>query len=202
MTAGAVLTAAAALAGGYAVGSVSPAALIARARGIDLRSAGSGNPGATNAGRVMGRSVGYLVGGLDVLKGALPTVVALWFWGTVPALLAGLGAVLGHVTSPWLKGRGGKGVATSFGAVLGVAPVWGLIAVGVFLVVFALSRWVALSSMAASVTLVVLAVLGVVRGSDPDAVAYLLWAVAMATVVIGRHRSNVVTRWRERHQTG
>jgi len=132
---------------GYAVGAVSPAALIAKARGIDLRTAGSGNPGATNAGRVMGRKVGYLVGGLDVLKGLLPALVVRPGLGLAAAMVAGVAAVLGHCTSPWLHGRGGKGVATSFGAILGVAPVWALGALLGFLVVLGATRWVALASI-------------------------------------------------------
>ncbi len=198
MTSAQVLQGAAALLVGYAVGSVSPSALIARARGIDLRSAGSGNPGATNAGRVMGRSVGYLVGLIDVLKGFVPTVLALWLFGTVPALLAGLGAVLGHVSSPWLRGHGGKGVATSFGAVLGVAPVWALIAIAVFLVVFAVTRWVALASIGAAMSLVVTAVAVAVWGEHPYPGAFVGWAVVLAAIVISRHRSNVLARWRAR----
>ena len=183
---------------GYASGAVSPAALIARARGIDLRGSGSGNPGATNAGRVMGRKVGYLVGLLDVLKGLLPVLIARPWLGAGAALVAGIAAVLGHCTSPWLHGRGGKGVATSFGAILGVAPLWALGAFGAFLVVLALTRWVALASAASAVALVGIAVVVTSVGSDPREGQRLAWALVLGGIVLYRHRGNFIGRWRAR----
>ena len=108
---------------GYAIGSVNPAAIIARMRGIDLHSVGSGNPGATNAGRVLGKRTGVIVAILDILKGLVP-VLLFSRLGVAAAEVAGFMAVVGHITSPFLKGRGGKGVATTLGAVLGVCPRW------------------------------------------------------------------------------
>ena len=107
---------------GYAVGAVNPAAITARVFGIDLRATGSGNPGATNVTRALGPRWGVLVGFLDILKGFLPAVVFGMFVGQTAGEIAGLAAVLGHITSPYLKGRGGKGVATTLGAILGVQP--------------------------------------------------------------------------------
>ena len=106
---------------GFFVGAVSPATIIAKARHVDLRQ-GSGNPGATNAGRVLGVRWGVAVGLLDVLKGLVPTLLALWLGDRLTAYAVGLACVLGHVLSPFLRGRGGKGVATSMGAVLAVFP--------------------------------------------------------------------------------
>ena len=106
----------------FLVGGVNPATLVARMLGIDLRTAGSGNPGAANAGRVLGRKWGALVLALDVLKAYLPTLVVLRTMGMVPALVAGLAVVLGHVFSPFLGGKGGKGVAAALGAMLAIAP--------------------------------------------------------------------------------
>ena len=97
---------------GYALGSLSPAAGAARLRGADLRGSGSGNPGATNAARTMGVKVGVIVGALDVAKGYAP----VWYfdrYGNPCGQVAGLAAVLGHVTSPLLKGRGGKRVPSA-----------------------------------------------------------------------------------------
>jgi len=172
---------------GYIVGSVSPAAILARMRGVDLRGSGSGNPGATNAGRVMGVRVGLLVGLLDVLKGFVPAY-AFSFVDHELGLVAGVAAVLGHVTSPFLKGRGGRGVATSLGAVLAVEPLWALVSVLVFGVTVGLTRWVALGSMLAAVALVVCAL---VSGAPlPD----LLFVGALATIVELRHVPNVLRR--------
>ncbi|MBD3785240.1 MAG: glycerol-3-phosphate acyltransferase, partial [Micrococcales bacterium] len=116
----------------FLIGAVNPATLVARALGVDLRGAGSGNPGATNAGRVLGRKWGVLVLVLDVAKAYLPTLLALWRFGLWAALVAGLAVVLGHVFSPFLRGHGGKGVACALGAILAVAPLVALVALVVF----------------------------------------------------------------------
>lgn len=165
---------------GYLVGAISPATLIARHRGIDLRDVGSGNPGATNAGRALGRRTGVAVAVLDVLKGLLPAA------GFAAAdhragLVAGIAAVLGHVTSPFLRGRGGKGVATALGAVLGIHPVWAVVVLVVWAAALAASRWIALASVLAATTVAVVAVL-----LNDD----ILWAVVIALVVIARHQAN------------
>jgi glycerol-3-phosphate acyltransferase PlsY len=174
---------------GYLLGAMSPAALIARARGIDLAE-GSGNPGATNVGRLLGLRWGVLVGVLDVLKGFGPALLFFWFFGDAAGEVGGAAAVIGHVSSPFLRGRGGRGVATAFGAVLGVAPLWALGLVVVFAAVSALSRWVGLASMAAGVALVVT---GLVTDTDADK---RIWAVFLAVVILVRHRTNVIARWR------
>lgn len=198
-----VLWAVAAIVVAFVVGAVNPATIVARVLGRDLTASGSGNPGATNAGRVLGARWGVVVGVLDVLKGLLPTYLALRWGGVHLAYLVGLAAVLGHVFSPFLKGRGGKGVATALGAVLGVQPVFGLIMVVVFGVVLGLGRWVAGASLSAAV---VLGLLGVLAG--PGLVDVLevpvggwwttAWAVLLAGIVLGRHRANVVGWWRAR----
>lgn len=175
----AVLAVAAAL--GYVVGSLSPAMLVARRRGVDLRAVGSGNPGATNAGRALGRSVGVAVAVADVVKALLPTVL----FGLLDhraGLAAGLAAVLGHISSPLLRGRGGKGVAAAAGAVLGAHPWWGLVVLATWLLVVAASRWVALASVTAA-----LAVPAVSLAVGQDRV----WAAVLAAVVVLRHRRNL-----------
>jgi glycerol-3-phosphate acyltransferase PlsY len=185
----AVLLAAAVV--GYLVGALSPATLVARRRGVDLRRIGSGNPGAANVGRALGPRVGVVVALLDVLKGALPATV---FGGVEhPAgLLAGFAAVVGHVTSPLLRGRGGKGVATAAGAIVGSHPLWAPLVLLAWLAVLAASRWIALASMSAAVGVLLLAV---VLGEDR------LWAAGLATVVVVRHWPNV-QHWRAaRHGT-
>lgn len=176
-----------ALLAGYAVGSASPAALVARARGVDLRATGSGNLGATNAGRALGRKVGVAVALLDVAKGAAPAAL----FGLVDheaGLVAGAAAVAGHITSPWLRGRGGKGAATAGGAILGSHPLWAVVVIGVWVVVASASRWVALASICAALALPAVALVA------DRAPADVTWALAIAVVVVVRHRGNVA-RW-------
>lgn len=151
----------------FALGSVPFGMLIARARGVDLRQVGSGNVGATNVGRALGPRWFAIVFALDLCKGLLPTLASGWAAGTLGTLTVEPGdawpwlgtmaaAVLGHMYSPFLGFRGGKGVATGLGATLGVFPaltIPALFAAGVFAVVFALWRYVSAASIAAALSL-------------------------------------------------
>lgn len=181
----------------FLVGSLNPATAIARLLGKDLASSGSGNPGATNAGRVLGRKWGVLVGVLDVLKGLLPVLLAGQWFGAHLAYAVGLAAVLGHIWSPYLHGRGGKGVATTLGAMLGVHPWVALVVLGVFGVGLAMTRWVAAGSIFGALALLVTAGL-VLSGRAPGDVWTGLWLVALGVIVLARHRSNIVGWWRQR----
>jgi acyl phosphate:glycerol-3-phosphate acyltransferase len=197
VTGGQVLLWAAAIAVAFLVGSVNPATLIARVRGTDLSVSGSGNPGATNAGRVLGRKWGMLVGVLDVLKGLVPTVIAAQWVGPHLAYAVGLAAVLGHIFSPFLHGRGGKGVATTLGAILGVHPAIAAVVLVVFVVGFVLTRWVAAGSILGAVAMLGIAAL-VWTGHWPGDVWTGVWLSALALVVLARHKNNVVGWWRQR----
>ena len=180
---------------GYLLGAVSPATLWARARGADLRASGSGNPGATNVGRVLGRKAGIAVGVLDVLKGFAPALAFSLLASHEAGLVAGFAAMLGHVSSPFLRGHGGKGVATAAGAILGSHPAWAPFVLLAWLVVVALTRWVALASVAAALLLPVIAL---VSGSGGPDVA---WAGAIAFVVLLRHRVNFARWWTTRRSS-
>ena len=173
----------------YLVGTVSPATLLARQRGVDLATIGSGNPGATNAARALGPRFGIAVGLADMLKGALPAA-AFGLADGRAGLAAGFAAVLGHVSSPFLRGRGGKGVATSAGAVLGSQPLLAPVVLGVWVVVVLVSRWVALASMAAALALPLSAYVLGRRGT------VLVWAVALGTTIVVRHERNVRAKLR------
>lgn len=177
---------------GYLVGSVNPAAILARARGVDLRGSGSGNPGATNTARVLGPRAGLLVGALDVAKGFVPAYVFGRWGGPGAAEVAGVAAVLGHVTSPFLRGHGGKGVATALGAILGVQPWWAVPVLLVFGAVVLLTHRVGLGAVAGAVTLLPVALIS--HGSGAD----VAFAAALTLLVVVRHRSNLTAAWRER----
>jgi glycerol-3-phosphate acyltransferase PlsY len=187
----------------YILGSTPVGFLVARARGIDIRSRGSGNVGATNVGRVLGRKWGYFCFLLDLLKGLLPVLAIGWLVrnGSVPGpieqcvwLAAGLGAILGHVFSFYLRFKGGKGVATSLGVVLGIWPyfTWaGLTAFALWIVVVLATRYVSLASLAAAtafVPLVVLYNLEIWRRLWP----LLIFASLMVLLIFLRHRSNIL----------
>ncbi len=174
----------AAAAASYGLGSLSPAAAAARLRGVDIRGSGSGNPGATNATRAMGIKVGVVVGALDVGKG-YASVAYFRRFGQPAGEVAGLCAVLGHVTSPLLRGRGGKGVATSLGAVLAIEPVWALPVLAGFGVAAGLTQQVGIGSVAGSLTLVPTSLV-VWRGW-----AGLGFAAGMSALVVYRHRRNL-----------
>ncbi len=186
----------------FLVGAINPASIFARVLGKDI-STGSGNPGATNAGRVLGRWWGVLVGILDVIKGAAPALATLLLLGRSPAYLVSVAVVLGHVYSPFLKGRGGKGVAATLGAMLAVHPWYAVALAAVFALVFVVSRWVALGSLvAAGLTIVggVLAMLDLLPGGFGAATA--LWAWALGVIVIVRHFGNIAGKWRELRASG
>jgi glycerol-3-phosphate acyltransferase PlsY len=182
----------------FLIGSVNPASVLARAYGKDLRASGSGNPGATNAGRVLGVRWGVVVGVLDVLKALLPTVLLLRVGGLWPALAGGLAVVLGHMFSPFLHGHGGKGVAAAFGAILAVAPWAGLGAVVVFGGFVAVVRTVGRASV---LTCLVLLAVGVAGGLG---LVGLLdqrtgwWLAVLSAVVISRHHRNIRFWWAAR----
>ena len=149
--------------GAYLLGSIPFGFLVAKARGVDIRNAGSGNIGATNALRVLGKPAGIAVLLLDALKGYaavawLTVLVLKGTNGTEPAagilpVIAGVGAVLGHNYTCWLKFKGGKGIATTAGVYLALAPWALLIALVVFLLAVAVTRYVSVGSIAAAIAL-------------------------------------------------
>jgi glycerol-3-phosphate acyltransferase PlsY len=171
---------------GYLLGSLPFSYWVARRRGVDVRLAGSGNVGATNVMRTAGKSAGVLAFFLDMLKGATASFIGAWFdhTGTLAALAA-LAAVLGHVFPVWLRFRGGKGVATGFGALATLTPMATFIALVVFGLVLVASRYVSLASITAAVTLAAAAPF---FGAPP--LVSLATAVAVALIVV-RHHTNI-----------
>jgi len=177
---------------GYLLGSVNPATVIARVRDVDLRATGSGNPGATNAARAMGTRTGVVVGLLDVAKGFLPAVFFTVYCGHTVGDVAGFAAVLGHITSPWLRGRGGKGVATTFGVLLGTHPLWLAGVLPVFLLGLLGFRRVGLASVMAALALIFTALL------FADGVANTAFGVGLGVLVLIRHWRNIMAFVRRR----
>jgi glycerol-3-phosphate acyltransferase PlsY len=179
--------AALALVGAYLSGSVPYGLVIARARGVDVTKVGSGNIGATNVARALGKRTGVLVLVLDALKGLGPALAARLLWPEAPlvAALTGLCAIVGHVFPIWLRLRGGKGVATGLGVFLALTPLPTLIAAGFFTAVYAVKRIVSLGSMTAS-TILPLAMLAL---GEPR--PYVALGGAAWLLVLVRHRGNI-----------
>lgn len=180
----------------YLIGSVPTALWVSRSFfDIDIRDYGSGNSGATNTYRVLGSKWGTVVMLVDMIKGfiavklafLLPFYVADEFARTNFQIGLGLCAVLGHIYPVWAQFRGGKGVATLFGLVLGVSPWTALCCIGVFLLVLFLTRFVSLSSILASMAfpIFILVIFNV------DNHAYRIFAVAVALLVILTHQKNI-----------
>lgn len=177
----------------YAIGGINPATIIGRRRGVDVTSVGSGNPGATNIGRAIGRKWGIVVGLLDVVKGFLPTFLVLHTLGIWVALAAGIACVLGHIYSPYLGGRGGKGVATSLGAILAVLPWVALAALLVFALCVPWVRRLGNASVVATTFLLAAGVWLVVRADVAYEWGEAVWLIVVALVVLARHRSNIAS---------
>lgn len=170
----------------YVLGSVPFGVLVARLHGIDLMAVGSGNTGATNVTRALGWKLGLVVFVLDVAKGAVPPIVAFaLFQNEAVAILMGVAAVLGHTFSPFLKFRGGKGVATSLGVLFGSAPIVGAAVFGVFLVLFALTRIVSLSSLSATACVIIVGFL-----THQGWVFFAVFGPLVLYVFV-RHRDNI-----------
>lgn len=217
----------------FLMGSIPFGFLIARAQGLDLREHGSGNIGATNLGRVLGKRYFYICFFLDMSKGLTPTLLAgssaiglgtlgrmdivasdAWVW-----LAVMFAAPLGHIFCPWLGFKGGKGVATAMGALIGIMPAMTIPAAGafvVFMVVLTLWRMVGMASVAAAATLPLWTWYAFRQfetqkerriGSQPQFIdlpasdlnqmvpnygtPFLIVAVALAAIVIYKHKSNI-----------
>jgi acyl phosphate:glycerol-3-phosphate acyltransferase len=194
-----MVTLAVLLVGSYLLGSIPFGYLAGRLVGIDIRKAGSGNVGATNVVRVLGKVYGYPVFALDFLKGFGAVKIAMliapgrppeWNSPEMFGILAAMSGVLGHLYPPWLEFKGGKGVATSAGALLALAPVATLIGVAIWILVFCLTGYVSLASITAAVVLpIVILLVSWQHRNNGKPLVYS--SVCVAAVVIWRHRSNL-----------
>jgi acyl phosphate:glycerol-3-phosphate acyltransferase len=197
---------------GLVSGSIPFGLLLARSRGLDIRTLGSGNIGATNVARVLGPRLGLLCFALDTLKGFIPTFAVglanglvhastlarpidteqAWLWLAVVAA-----CVLGHMFSPFVRFRGGKGVATGFGAMLGLWPYLALPALGAFavwIIVAAFWRYVSLASCLAALSLPLWLFVGSRISGDPALsrlTPFYIFTSVMGPLVVYRHRANI-----------
>jgi acyl phosphate:glycerol-3-phosphate acyltransferase len=192
----------------YLLGAIPFGLLVGFAKGIDVRTAGSGNIGATNVARLLGKRYFFLVFFLDFMKSFAPMVVASVIvsriseaqrdWRVYALWLAvGFAAVIGHMFSVFLRFRGGKGVATSAGVMLGLIPYYtypGLAGVVVFFLAFALTRYISVGSMAGAASFPILYyVIGRMKDwpVTGEQLPLLLLAILMALLILYKHRGNI-----------
>jgi acyl phosphate:glycerol-3-phosphate acyltransferase len=181
----------------YFLGSIPSGYLVARSRGIDIRGRGSSNIGAANVARVMGKKWGYLVGFCDFLKGFLAVKLGFLiaahfhFSSVLGGVIATIACILGHNYTVWLGFKGGKGIATSGGAVLALLPPLVFVAGAlVWVAVFLISRYTSLASIIAAVILPI-AVLLMVSKTVTDFWLLVVSTILMAALAIWRHRVNI-----------
>jgi len=183
---------------GYGIGSISSGYLVGKIyRNVDLRTVGSGSTGATNTFRTLGRGAGLLVAVFDILKGAVAVLFAQFLFTIdsdgrhVAEALAAVGAVAGHCWPPMLQGRGGRGVATGFGALLFVAtPAWAS-AVAFFMIALAVTRMVSVGSLASVIGALVGYLLFTATGWLSFNWATLAFIVIGGCVIYVRHLPNI-----------
>jgi acyl phosphate:glycerol-3-phosphate acyltransferase len=183
---------------GYLFGSFPAGYFAGRLAGVDVRREGSGNIGATNVLRILGKKWGYPVFAIDAFKGFAAVRVALMLVNCWPdakpyaeyiAILTAVTCVAGHTFPVWLGFKGGKGVATTAGALAGLVPLAVPFVLCIWIVVFEISRYVSLASMIAAISLpIIVAVLA--RWNFVDTRALIYFSVAMMLLVLWRHRSN------------
>jgi glycerol-3-phosphate acyltransferase PlsY len=178
----------------FLVGSIPFGVIVCRAKGIDIFSIGSGNIGATNVVRALGPVFGFLVLFLDVAKGYLPGLIArltlrdhpFGIEGQTWSFILGCIAIVGHMFSPWISFRGGKGIATGLGAMLSSIPLTGALALAIMIPVTAISRYVSLGSIVAALSTIPISFF-VAKDSSQVLPILILFNV----VVIAKHRANI-----------
>ncbi|MDH5719256.1 MAG: glycerol-3-phosphate 1-O-acyltransferase PlsY [Spirochaetia bacterium] len=178
----------------YLSGSFPAAYVIGRLKGIDIRKHGSGNVGATNTMRVLGKSWGSIVFIIDILKGFLPVFILSYIFKNSEVsyfflLSIGFMAVLGHIYPVWLKFSGGKGVATACGVLLAIIPFIVLISMGIFIVIVSLFKYVSLASIISALSLPVLFYIFEDVNND---IRFFIFLIVVSIFVVYKHKSNII----------
>ncbi len=194
-----MITLAVVLAGSYLLGSIPFGYLAGQIAGIDIRQGGSGNVGATNVVRLLGKKYGYPVFALDFLKGFGAVKISMliatgpspeWNSPEIFGMVGAISSVFGHSFPPWLKFKGGKGVATSAGALFALTPLASLVGGAIWIIIFWLTCYVSVASITTAVVLPIIIL--VISWQDPsNGMAIFYGSLCIAAIVIWRHRSNL-----------
>lgn len=168
----------------YFIGNISPSILMARAKGIDIRKEGSGNAGTTNALRVMGKKAGAVTLVIDVLKGTCAVLLGGLMAGDGGAMLCVVAVFCGHVWPVFFGFRGGKGVATAFGALLGLNPLLALATLGIVVIGVLVSKRMSVGSILGAMAFPILSIF-----MERE---FFIPGIVLAAIVLIKHRGNIV----------
>ena len=167
----------------YFIGNISPSTMLAKARGLDIKKEGSGNAGTTNALRVMGAKAGVITLVVDILKGVIAVLLPQLIVGENCAMLCAIAVIFGHVWPVIYKFKGGKGVATTFGAIVAINPLLGLATLAVVAITVLISKRMSAGSVMGALLFPILAFF-----IEPG---FYLHGLVLAAIVIIKHRSNI-----------
>lgn len=170
---------------GYLLGSISSSIIVGKTYGIDIRQHGSGNAGTTNILRTLGKKAALFVLLGDIIKGVVAYLIGYAIYGSMGAMAGGTAAIIGHNWPLYFRFKGGKGALTSITVVMLMDPIIGLIIIGVFALVVAITRYVSLASIIGALIFPVLSLV-FARGKG-----YIAFSVLIGLLVIFRHRSNL-----------
>lgn len=187
------MTIAAWIIGAYLVGAIPFGFLIGKMRGVDVRTVGSKNIGATNVFRTVGKKWGLIAFFCDVMKGFVPTLLASSFLphpSSMPLCVA-IACVVGHMLTPYMKFKGGKGVATAFGALIALLPVTVGIAFAIFALTFACSNYISLGSCVAATALAVMVWIPFLDHAGYHDLPLCILVTLIAAFIVWKHRSNI-----------
>ena len=168
----------------YFIGNISPSTMLAKARGLDIKKEGSGNAGTTNALRVMGKKAGLITLVVDILKGTCAVLLGTLIGGYMAGMCCAVAVFCGHVWPVIYKFQGGKGVATAFGALLGIDPLLGLAALGIVVIGVLVSKRMSVGSMLGALCFPLIAFF-----LEPD---FIIPGTVLAVTIIIKHKSNIV----------
>lgn len=172
----------------YCIGNISPSTLMARAKGIDIKKEGSGNAGTTNALRVMGKKAGVITLVVDILKGTVAVLLGTLAGGQTGAMVCVICVIVGHIWPVFYKFKGGKGVATTFGALLGLNPVLALAVLGVVIIGVLISRRMSVGSELGALSFPVICYF-----LEPG---FMYPGCILAVLILVKHRANIARLFR------
>lgn len=167
----------------YCIGNISPSIMLAKARGIDIKKEGSGNAGTTNALRVMGKKAGVITLVVDILKGTCAVLLGGFIAGPAAQMLCVVAVFCGHIWPALYRFKGGKGVATAFGALMGLNPLLGLSALGVVVIGVFITKRMSVGSILGAASFPLLAYF-----LERD---FIFLGTVLAIIVIVKHRANI-----------